>query len=806
MWGWVLFVLVLLFWPGVADGATFTAGCAGSTGDVASLVAAINAANAAAGADTVQLGGGCTYTLTAVDNNWYGPTGLPAIASDITIEGNGATIARSLVAPRFRLFFVGADPANLQTSNYVSPGPGRLTLRDLTLAGGLAKGGDSNLGGGGAGMGGAIFSQGTVIIDRSTLTDNTAQGGASGNTSLGGGGGGIGDDAAAGGAAGTAGGFGMGSFGGGTGGLAQAATGGGGGAGFRATENGNASTASGAGAGGGPLTGMGGGGGAGGAGGDGGGGGGGGATFGGRGGGFGGGGLGGGAIGGGGGVGGGGGAGVSGGGGGGGFGGGGGAGSGSAGAGGFGGGGGAGGGGIGGLGGGTGTGGGSPAGGGGVGMGGAIFNMQGELTISGSTLTANRAIAGADNVPVHATALGGAVFDLNGSFVAVGSTFAANTAANDGGAIYNLVYDAATARTAQTTLEDTIVANDSGLTDLASNKPAGVNGGTNSSGGSANADLSRFDLVRTISAREGGTITGSHLTADPLLGPLQDNGGPTQTMAPMPDSPAIDAGKAFGLSTDQSGQARPVDFSGVANAAGGDGSDIGAFELQQACTQPTPTQTCHTLTLSVAGTGSGTVTSSPPGISCPGACEARFGGQVTLTATPAAGSTFAGWSNGVCSGTGACTITMSSDETVSATFTPSDAPHPPSCTFRANSNRVQLPAAKNGRHKERNRPNTGKLVLIVGCDQQASIEITGKLTELDKTSKHHTRIRTFKLGPIGASLPAGANTVEKITLPAGALKALAQNKHESATLILTATNTAGTTRSTIKIVRIKPKH
>jgi hypothetical protein len=79
---------------------------------VASLEAAINAANAAAGADTVQLGRGCTYTLTAVDNNWYGPTGLPAIASDVTIEGNGATIARSLVAPSFRLFFVGADPAN----------------------------------------------------------------------------------------------------------------------------------------------------------------------------------------------------------------------------------------------------------------------------------------------------------------------------------------------------------------------------------------------------------------------------------------------------------------------------------------------------------------------------------------------------------------------------------------------------------------------------------------------------------------------------------------------------------------------
>ena len=42
--------------------------------------------------------------------------------------------------------------------------------------------------------------------------------------------------------------------------------------------------------------------------------------------------------------------------------------------------------------------------------------------------------------------------------------------------------------------------------------------------------------------------------------------------------------------------------------------------------------------------------------------------MVTLTATPAAGSTFAGWSGAGCSGTGACTVTMSSDQAVTATF------------------------------------------------------------------------------------------------------------------------------------------
>ena len=76
-------------------------------------------------------------------------------------------------------------------------------------------------------------------------------------------------------------------------------------------------------------------------------------------------------------------------------------------------------------------------------MGGAIFNMQGQLTITNSTLAGNQAIAGADSVTVHADALGGAVFNLNGSFTAVASTLAVNVAATDGGSIYNLVYDAA---------------------------------------------------------------------------------------------------------------------------------------------------------------------------------------------------------------------------------------------------------------------------------------------------------------------------------------------------------------------------
>src|SRR2546427_488646 len=76
-----------------------------------------------------------------------------------------------------------------------------------------------------------------------------------------------------------------------------------------------------------------------------------------------------------------------------------------------------------------------------------------------------------------------------------------------------------------------------------------------------------------------------------------------------------------------------------------------------------------TLTVSPAGTGSGTVGSSDGLINCPGTCSATYpsGTSVTLTATPASGSTFAGWSGG-CGATNTCTVTLAVNTTVAATF------------------------------------------------------------------------------------------------------------------------------------------
>ena len=73
----------------------------------------------------------------------------------------------------------------------------------------------------------------------------------------------------------------------------------------------------------------------------------------------------------------------------------------------------------------------------------------------------------------------------------------------------------------------------------------------------------------------------------------------------------------------------------------------------------------------MARTGSGTVTSAPAGIYCGASCAATYvdGTVVTLTATPASGWTFAGWT-GACSGSAStCTVTMDANKTVMATFT-----------------------------------------------------------------------------------------------------------------------------------------
>ena len=82
-----------------------------------------------------------------------------------------------------------------------------------------------------------------------------------------------------------------------------------------------------------------------------------------------------------------------------------------------------------------------------------------------------------------------------------------------------------------------------------------------------------------------------------------------------------------------------------------------------------PTPVVRTLTVAKSGTGTGTVDSSPGGITCGSTCSATYtsGTSVTLSATPATGSTFTGWS-GACTGTGSCAVVVDANKSVTATF------------------------------------------------------------------------------------------------------------------------------------------
>jgi hypothetical protein len=109
-------------------------------------------------------------------------------------------------------------------------------------------------------------------------------------------------------------------------------------------------------------------------------------------------------------------------------------------------------------------------------------------------------------------------------------------------------------------IDDSIVANNTALdTALAADIDTTV--------GAAAITFGDSNVLTTV----GSVIPGTWITADPLLGPLANNGGTTRTHALLPGSPAIDAGFAIeGIDTDQRGQAR--------NA--GAAPDIGAYEVQ----------------------------------------------------------------------------------------------------------------------------------------------------------------------------------------------------------------------------------
>jgi hypothetical protein len=93
-----------------------------------------------------------------------------------------------------------------------------------------------------------------------------------------------------------------------------------------------------------------------------------------------------------------------------------------------------------------------------------------------------------------------------------------------------------------------------------------------------------YDAPYTAHPTDQVGVTDAQLN----LGPLANNGGPTPTHAPGAGSVAIDKGHSSGSTADQRGLTRPCDLAAVANAAGGDGGDAGAVEVQGACATDVP--------------------------------------------------------------------------------------------------------------------------------------------------------------------------------------------------------------------------
>jgi hypothetical protein len=235
--------------------------------------------------------------------------------------------------------------------------------------------------------------------------------------------------------------------------------------------------------------------------------------------------------------------------------------------------------------------------------GGGIRNAGGTLTLVNSTVSGNNAGDG-----------GGGIRNGVATLTLVNSTVSGNNANNDGGGIYNI----GTANLFNVTITDNRADADLMFSGAASDG-FGTGGGVyNAPPGYINDSAGIFNFQNTILAGNfetvfdvplgqrfftlrdcSGTLTsngntlmrnvnctvngGGVTVADPLLGPLQDNGGPTQTHALLASSPAIDAGNPSGcrdhlgalLTTDQRGFPRPMDGNNDSMAR----CDIGAFEL-----------------------------------------------------------------------------------------------------------------------------------------------------------------------------------------------------------------------------------
>jgi CSLREA domain-containing protein len=220
--------------------------------------------------------------------------------------------------------------------------------------------------------------------------------------------------------------------------------------------------------------------------------------------------------------------------------------------------------------------------------GGAIENWDGDLTAADCVFASNQAEHGGainnnanGTLTAHgctfgsnvASGTGGGIFNDNDSDATLeNSTLSANTATYEGGGIYNI---SGSVTLNNATFDSNSAGSGGGINNKATlnyrntiiaNSPSGADCLSNDAGIGENVN----NLVG-----DGSCLAA--FSGDPDLAPLADNGGPTETHALLPGSPAIDAGdNATCLTLDQRGAARPAD--GDEAGSGAADCDIGAFE------------------------------------------------------------------------------------------------------------------------------------------------------------------------------------------------------------------------------------
>jgi hypothetical protein len=187
-----------------------------------------------------------------------------------------------------------------------------------------------------------------------------------------------------------------------------------------------------------------------------------------------------------------------------------------------------------------------------------------------------------------------------------------------------------------------------------------------------------YTLTAVMTAQGGGVYTDTAtVTVVPgyqLAVTRAGSGTGTITSSPSGISCGTDCSEMYAASTVVTLTASPggnSTFTGWSGACSGNSACAVTMDQTRSVTATFALVT-YSLGVSFPGNGDGTVTITPPGISCtkmtPGCVVGiNAGTVVTLTAAPAAGSTFTGW-GGSCSGTGGCVVTMSQAQSVSATF------------------------------------------------------------------------------------------------------------------------------------------